>query len=275
MRKVAISLLFSTGFSAYGQDWSAVQQKLASEYAVTQPTAALDDIVTAGAVLVLKKGNVVMVPVNSTNLFQNAYKEGKLTQNTAYKAEKARKIWKNIPIVGNSAPDGVATRAFATGEKMFVTKIDVNDGGVTFSLFTDSYKDASGADVRYKADLKFQFPKGFTPTTDQVDKVVAEVFKVQTDDKNADAKPQPQQQSTPANPQPATQTNLAEAVPPPIPPPPPPPADPKKISLGQTPDQVVATFGQPARIAKLGPKQIYTYPDMKVTFVNAKVTDVQ
>jgi hypothetical protein len=273
MRKIAIALLFSPGFSAYGQDWSAVQQKLTSEYAVTQPTAALDDIVTAGAVLVLKKGNVVMVPVNSTNLFQNAYREGKLTQNTAYKAEKARKIWKNIPIVGNSAPDGVATRAFAAGEKMFVTKIDVNDGGVTFSLFTDSYKDASGADVRYKADLKFQFPKGFTPTNDQVEKVVAEVFKVQTDDKNADAKPQ--QQSTPSNPQPATQTNLAEAAPAPIPPPPPPPADPKTIALGQTPDQVTANFGPPAKIIKLGPKQIYSYPDMKVTFVNSKVTDVQ
>jgi hypothetical protein len=38
---------------------------------------------------------------------------------------------------------------------------------------------------------------------------------------------------------------------------------------------VVANFGQPGKIAKIGPKEIYYYPDLKVTFVNGKVTDVQ
>ncbi|HZD48260.1 MAG TPA: hypothetical protein VE178_05880, partial [Silvibacterium sp.] len=65
----------------------------------------------------------------------------------------------------------------------------------------------------------------------------------------------------------------------PIPPPPPPsdspPPAPKKIALGQTKDQVVAIFGQPQKVASLGQKEIDYYPDMKVTFVNGKVTDVQ
>jgi serpin B len=64
----------------------------------------------------------------------------------------------------------------------------------------------------------------------------------------------------------------AEATPPPIPPPPPPLA-PKEISLGQTEDVVVANLGQPERIAKIGAKEIYFYKDLKVTFVNGKVTD--
>ena len=59
--------------------------------------------------------------------------------------------------------------------------------------------------------------------------------------------------------------------------PPPPPADtpPPTIALGQTVDQVTAGFGQPSRIAKLGAKEIYYYKDMKVTFVNGKVTNVE
>lgn len=54
-----------------------------------------------------------------------------------------------------------------------------------------------------------------------------------------------------------------------------PPTPPKTISLGQTKDQVLASFGQPQKIANLGIREVYYYPDMKVTFVNGKVTDVQ
>ena len=37
----------------------------------------------------------------------------------------------------------------------------------------------------------------------------------------------------------------------------------------------MAIFGQPSKVVKLGTKEIDVYPDMKVTFVNNKVTDVQ
>jgi hypothetical protein len=58
--------------------------------------------------------------------------------------------------------------------------------------------------------------------------------------------------------------------------PPPPPADapPPTIAISQARDQVTAAFGQPARIAKLGVKEIYYYKDMKVTFTNGKVSNV-
>jgi len=59
--------------------------------------------------------------------------------------------------------------------------------------------------------------------------------------------------------------------------PPPPPADapPPTIALGQTKSQVTAAFGQPVRMAKLGVKEIYYYKDMKVTFTNGKVSNVE
>jgi hypothetical protein len=38
---------------------------------------------------------------------------------------------------------------------------------------------------------------------------------------------------------------------------------------------VSAAFGQPVKEAKLGAKEIYYYKDMKVTFTNGKVSNVE
>jgi hypothetical protein len=59
--------------------------------------------------------------------------------------------------------------------------------------------------------------------------------------------------------------------------PPPPPADapPPTVAIGQTMDQVTAGFGQPLKVANLGGKTIFYYKDMKVTFTNGKVSDVE
>jgi hypothetical protein len=53
------------------------------------------------------------------------------------------------------------------------------------------------------------------------------------------------------------------------------PAAPASVELGQTTDQVQSALGQPTRIANLGPKVIYYYNGMKVTFKDGKVSDVQ
>jgi len=50
---------------------------------------------------------------------------------------------------------------------------------------------------------------------------------------------------------------------------------PASVSLGMTIDQVVGMLGQPAMIGDLGSKKVYSYGNMKVIFVNGKVTDVQ
>jgi hypothetical protein len=48
-----------------------------------------------------------------------------------------------------------------------------------------------------------------------------------------------------------------------------------QIEKGQTPDQVKAALGQPDKMINLGAKQIWVYKDIKVTFLNGKVSDVQ
>jgi hypothetical protein len=54
-----------------------------------------------------------------------------------------------------------------------------------------------------------------------------------------------------------------------------PPAEPQTIQLGQTNAEVEAALGKPEKIVNLGPKQIYVYKDLKVTFMKGKVSDVQ
>ena len=54
-----------------------------------------------------------------------------------------------------------------------------------------------------------------------------------------------------------------------------PPAPPAEIALGQTVDQVTGALGQPKNMVDLGAKKIYVFKDMKVTFKDGKVADVQ
>jgi len=60
-----------------------------------------------------------------------------------------------------------------------------------------------------------------------------------------------------------------------VPPPPPVDAPPPTIAAGQTKEQVIAAFGQPVKAAKIGSKDIFYYKDMKVTFLNGKVSNVE
>jgi len=47
------------------------------------------------------------------------------------------------------------------------------------------------------------------------------------------------------------------------------------IAMGQTIDQVTSALGQPLTVINLGAKKIYKYKDMKITFMNGKVSDVE
>src|SRR6202140_3089426 len=111
-------LLIGTSFLVNAQDKTAIEQKLISEYALTQPTADNTDIVTAGAILVLKKGNVMMAPVSGTNFYQNTYKDGKISQNAAGKVSNIRTRLGRIPGISGApgpAPDAQATRTYVRG----------------------------------------------------------------------------------------------------------------------------------------------------------------
>jgi hypothetical protein len=116
------------------------------------------------------------------------------------------------------------------------------------------------------------------PAPDDFLKTVSELITVQPADDQAQGAQGNQSQPTQAA-GPAAAPAPAAAPPAPMAaiPPPPPPADaaPPTIAIGQTEDQVTAAFGQPLREAKLGVKKILYYKDMKVTFTNGKVSNVE
>lgn len=261
-----IALVVGMTAAAFAADSAAIQKRLESEYALTKTTDDKTDIVTAGAVLVLKKDKLMLLAASAAaNPCTNTYKDGKLSPNGACKAgDVARKI----PWFGSKIPESdkaPQSRYYVTGEKFWVTGIEVKDAGkdsaVVMQFFTDAVND-----VRYSGALAIPFKEGL-PSPDEVVKRVEEVVKV--DDSNGGGGEQQQQAAAPAPP--------AEAAPPPIAPPPPPSdaAPPPTVSLGQTRDQVVAILGEPVHKAKVGIKDIYTYKDLKVTFVNGKVKDIQ
>jgi len=50
---------------------------------------------------------------------------------------------------------------------------------------------------------------------------------------------------------------------------------PATIALGQSIESVTGALGNPTRIIDLGAKKIYTYPDLKIVFLNGRVASVE
>ncbi len=231
------------------RDWrAAIQDRLERQFPLTQPTADKTEIVTAGAVLVLKKNGLVMYTSAAfTNM--NTYKNGSISQGIIGKLSK-------------NATDGSA-RTFVRGEKFWITQVDVKDDGVVLQFLSDPMPES-----RYSGALKFPFPKGTMPTADQIAAAAAEVLAI---DKPVNPVSAPAGQTAPA-PQQAQSFTPIEAPPPP---PDQPAAAPGSIGLGQTKEQIGAVLGKPSNIATDGNKQIYTYGNIKVTFVNGKATNIE
>jgi hypothetical protein len=280
----SFAAVFAAAFSlapAQGQK-ATLEKQLETKYTLTTPTADNTDIVTTGAVLVLQKKGFSAGAISSKVVTQNNYKDGQIKSGAATTIRRLGGL-SGFGIPGVSSAAGTASgaaggsRDFVNGEKLYVTKITVDRSrnGIVFDLISDSYGDAG----RFKGTLRFEIPKAALASEDlgQVDPVIAQVFQIAPADQSAAAAPA----AAPAAPAPAPVAPAApEPVLAPIAPPPPPPPDPvvetKSIEIGQTKDQVVAILGKPDKIIKAaGTKEIYQYKDIKVTFVNGKMTDAQ
>lgn len=267
------------------QDRAKIEQQLTAQYAITTPTADNTDIVTYGAVLVLQKKGLVIGDASSNVPVANSYKDGQIRAGAAATISKLSHFGiPGIPGIPSNPVGNTNTRTFVNGEKVYVTAIQLKNNQVIFSLFSDAYNN-----VRYKGTLAFEIPKKDLNSGDvaAMQKIIGEVFTIDTSQQNADAgaqggaaapaanaAPAAAAPATPAPPAPPAEPVLAPVAPPP-PPPDQPAAPPPSIELGQSTDMVVAILGQPQKIAKVAGKEIYFYKDLKVTFKDGKVTDVQ
>ena len=234
---------------------AAIQKALNRQYTSAKLSNDKKEIVTAGSILVLQKDGLLTYSADVAAAPVNTYKSGKLSQGFGDMLTVDMIDGMNR----SGGPSSIPKKKLVAGEKFWLVGSSVLKDKLVFAVITDSYDDG-----RYFAQIKFPFAKGATPSPDEVLKTIAEVVSVQ---------PAP-----PAAPPVPTPPPPEQAMAPIAPPPPPsdaPPAPPKSISLGQTKDQVAATFGMPQKVVTLGAKEILYYPDMKVTFVDGKVSDVQ
>ena len=220
-------------------------KKLNEQFVPTKFTADKSDIVTPGVVVALKEDGLFLYHASVAMAPVSVPKKGKLTQ--GFGDMLAVSMADGLGRPGGAA--SIPTKKLVTGEKVWVRAIEVGKDSISVQVVTDPYDDG-----RYFATIKFLIPKGTIPTPEDGVKMVSEVLEVQqAQDQNVQqaAEPAPAPAPEPA-PAPAPMQAIA-------PPPPPPDAPPPTIALGQTKDEVIAGFGQPARVAKLGAKEIFYY----------------
>jgi hypothetical protein len=212
-------------------------------------------VLTPGTILTIQKAGILGVPPANLTLGNAIYKDGELHQPTA----------------GNRMFLGNVIRFLTVGEKVYVQKVDTNLKADKVSLIIVECDSCNGVNQQslYKAVVSFEFAKGTLLTMDpaQVEDTIGQVFSID-DGSNGGQQSQDsgaQQQGQQQNQQQDQQAQQA----------PPPPPEPASIQMGMTVDQVEAALGPPEKKVTLGAKQIYVYKDLKVTFVNGKVTDAQ
>ena len=222
-------LLGSFGTALAGDPWKdSLKQVLESTYTLSKrATLSPDRITKQGTVMVVRKGGIT----------------ADLSSDLRYSVTKVTDG--AIGEEGGAVP-GMFTkersRVFKDGERLFVIDIDVYEDGVMLKVMTcetfDINEKGSTQQRRYKAAVKFMYPKGSGPSQQLTD-IKAAIDPVLV----------PEAEATAVNT--------------------------KTIGLGQTRPQVEEILGKPERIVDLGTKVTYVYKDMKVVFLDGKVADVQ
>ena len=231
-------------------------------------------VVEEGTVLAIQKGGILAVPYSDSSDFKSKYQDG------AIKSPGGLSVVGRKSIMGRFGKEQT-THLFAKGDKVYPTKIDVNvsKDNVTLGIVACDTCNKTDPPTYNKAEVVFEFPKGSlaSATADSVQKIIAQVFTVSKDDskddkgdKKGDDKGGQQQaagqdQGQQQGAQDQGQQQAADQ----------PAAEPVSIEKGMSVDDVEAAMGKPDKKVTLGTKQIYYYKDMKVIFLNGKVSDVQ
>ncbi len=226
---------------------ASLDEQLRAQYKMVKVGNAAGEVtvIEAGTVLDIQKGGIVGVIPKSVVICPSKFENGSL---------------KNPSMMCTGMVGKQNLRYFSTGEKVYPLKLEVNPGKEKISLEIIECDSCNGVNQAssYKSQVVFQFAKGYleTASVPQVEDTISQVFAI--DEGSGDTQQQTAN-GAPAQGQPADQA----------------PAPPVTVQLGQTTDQVVAALGQPEKMINLGAKQIYVYKDLKVTFENGKVKDVQ
>jgi hypothetical protein len=225
-------------------------------------------VVEAGTLLAIQKGGILAVPYSDKTVLTTKYEGGTVHTPSGLMVQGRKALLGHF---SQTQSQGQTTHLFAVGDKVYPQKIDVSvaKDNVTLSIVACDTCNKTDPPTYNKAQVTFQFPAGTlaNASAGQVEDVIGQLLSISTDDAQQGGDQGGAQQG--GNDQQGNNQGGGQAqqqAPPP---------EPQQIEKGQTPDQVKAALGQPDKIVNLGSKQIYVYKDLKVTFINGKVSDVQ
>jgi hypothetical protein len=132
------------------------------------------------------------------------------------------------------------TRQVKVGERFYIVAVDIKDSGIMFRLVSvdtfDVNVDGNTTQIRYRSVLWFPIPQIESTAAADLKKIFDPIFRSETE---------------------AAAANT------------------KTIQMGQSPAEVEGILGKPDKVVDLGAKKIFVYKDMKVVFLDSKVSDVQ
>jgi len=246
-----------------------LQEQLAAQYKNVKMGSDTSgySVVEPGTLLEIKKGGILGVPYSDQSVMSTKYEGGTVHSPNAL-------LSKGIGFGMKKFGKEQTTHLMASGEKVYPQRIDVDlsKDSVSMSIVACDTCNNTDPPTYNKAKVVFQFPKGSLAkaSAGDVEDTIGQLLAISEDTGQQDQGGQQgaqggqdqqggaQQQG--GGPQQEQQQQQAE---------------PAEVKLGMTTDQVEGALGKPDKKVTLGPKQIYIYKDMKVTFKDGKVSDVQ
>lgn len=227
-----------------------LQEQLSAQYKTVKIGPDGEIAGDPGTLLAIQKDGLIGVPFQAVALCPAKFKDNMLHLSVGFCAGMMQNV----------------SGHYAKGAKVYPLKIDVNVGKEKISFQVVGCKVCNHANVAFphKAEVVFEFDKGYLEkaSAGEVEDMIGQVFAITTNDDQqaggADAQPAADQQPA-QDAQPAQQQQ----------------AEPATVQVGMSPDQVQSALGKPDKIFNVGTKQIYVYKDVKVTFLNGQVSDVQ
>jgi len=236
-------------------------------------------VVEAGTLLAVQKGGIIGVPYKNMATRTATFQDGTvhasdasgIKNNTFLKAGCG--LLHKCPTSPDTLNDETATKLFKVGDKVYPTKIavDLNKDTVTMSIVACDTCNNTDPPTYNKAQVVFKFASGTLAkgNASQVEDTIGQLLAISNDDSQQGGNDQGNQGNNngggngQGNSQGGGGGGQQQA------------SQPQQIEMGQTPDQVKGTLGNPDKMVNLGPKQIWVYKDLKVTFLNGRVVDVQ
>ncbi len=260
---IVIGAVVFSGVRAGAQAVS-LQEQLAAQYKLVKMGSDTSgySVIEKGTLLAIQKGGILGVPYGDSQVPPTKYEGGTVHGPSG------------LSLIGRKSVMGrfgkeQTTHLFPTGDKVYPTKIEVNvaKDSVSMSIVACDTCNKTDPPTYNKAQVVFQFPKGSLAkaSAGEVEDTIGQLLSISDDkDEQADQGGQQGGQQGGGDQQQAQAPQQQEQQ-----------AEPAEVKLGMTTDQVEGALGKPEKKVTLGAKQIYIYKDMKVTFKDGKVSDVQ